>query len=415
MADASYGSLPFREQAEFFRRKVNVPTTGWTDIYGTEQEWAFTVAGANRDAIVTDFRQAVQKAIDGETTYEGFARDFDRIVATHGWDYHGSRGWRSRLIYDQNLTNSYAAGRYEQLQDAPYWQYVHQDWVEHPRPLHQAWNGLILERGNPWLTTHYPPNGWGCHCEMRGLWPRDLARMGKSGPDQAPEVKYEERTIGARSELGPRTVRVPEGVDPGFDYAPGAQRLRNSIPPALPAPADGPAAGVPGVPNRRPSEPLPLPRPMPADSLPPAGLEPTQYVEEFLDRLGVSGGQPAIVRDPIGERVVVGRELFTAPQGVLSASQAGREQLLPLLADALLSPDEIWVRLEWQQARQRAAVRRTYLARFLVEGQSEPTLVVFELGQDGWVGLTRQGQNLDDWRLGARLYRRVEDDESAAQ
>lgn len=154
---------------------------------------------------------------------------------------------------------------------------------------------------------------------------------------------------------------------------------------------------------------------MPADSLPPAGLEPTQYVDEFLDRVGVSGGQPAIVRDPIGERVVVGRELFTDPQGVLSASQAGREQLLPLLADALLSPDEIWVRLEWQQARQRAAVRRTYLARFLVEGQSEPTLVVFELGQDGWVGLTRQGQNLDDWRLGARLYRRVDDDDAAAQ
>jgi hypothetical protein len=42
-----------QEQAEFFRRKLNLPTTSWTDIYTQEHDWAFVVAGANRDAIVS--------------------------------------------------------------------------------------------------------------------------------------------------------------------------------------------------------------------------------------------------------------------------------------------------------------------------------------------------------------------------
>ena len=169
MPSAAYGSLPFAEQAEFFRRKLNLPTDGWTDIYTREHDWAFVVAGANRDAIVADFRAAIEKAIEGGTTLDEFRKDFDRIVATHGWDYNGGRNWRSRVIYDTNLATSYAAGRWQQLQAAPYWQYEHQDWVQNPRPLHVSWDGLVLERDNPFWQTHFPPNGWGCHCKVRGL------------------------------------------------------------------------------------------------------------------------------------------------------------------------------------------------------------------------------------------------------
>lgn len=62
---------------------------------------------------------------------------------------------------------------------------------------------------------------------MIGLWARDLARMGKSGPDQAPEVTWVEREIGQRSPGGPRVVTVPVGIDPGFEYAPGRDRWRS--------------------------------------------------------------------------------------------------------------------------------------------------------------------------------------------
>ncbi|AFU47310.1 head morphogenesis protein spp1 gp7 [Acidovorax sp. KKS102] len=410
MATAAYGSLPFAEQADFFRRKLNVPTDGWTDIYTREHDWAFVVAGANRDAIVTDFRAAVEKAISGGSTLEDFRKDFDSIVARHGWDYNGGRNWRSRVIYDTNLATSYAAGRWQQLQAAPYWQYDHQDWVENPRPQHVSWDGLVLERENSFWQTHFPPNGWGCHCKVRGLWPRDLQRLGKSGPDQAPEVNLVERTIGQRSALGPRQVQVPEGIDPGFEYAPGATRLRSAIPPERPEPPMPGSAGGHGLPNLRPSDPLPLARAFHSSELAPAGLQPEDYARSFLQSLNVDGDGPAIIKDVMGERIVVGMDLFQTPDGRWKTLKQDRGRYMPLLARAFLEPDEIWVRVEWLYAQQRAVVRRRYVAAFDLEGHDTAGLAVFDLGPDGWTGVTTfQGtsQSWDDWRVGARLYQRV--------
>ena len=105
--------------------------------------------------------------------------------------------------------------------------YQHADWVTNPRHQHLAWDGLVLARDDPWWRTHYPPNGWGCQCKVIGLWPRDLARLGKSQPDQAPEVNWIDRLIGKYSPGGPREVSVPEGIDPGFEYASGQDRWRS--------------------------------------------------------------------------------------------------------------------------------------------------------------------------------------------
>jgi uncharacterized protein with gpF-like domain len=226
MADVAYGSLPFREMIAFFRRKLNLTTESWLDVYAAAHEWAFAVAGANRDAIVRDFRSAVDKAIADGATLETFRKDFDAIVARHGWDYNGGRDWRTRVIYETNLNTSYAAGRWEQLQAAPFWMYQHSDWVQHPRHQHVAWDGLVLARDDPWWQTHFPPNGWGCQCKVIGLWPRDLDQMGKQEPDQAPDVSWMDRVIGKNSPGGPRTVRIPEGIDPGFEYAPGRDQWR---------------------------------------------------------------------------------------------------------------------------------------------------------------------------------------------
>lgn len=412
MADAAYGSLPFREQIEFFRRKINLPTTGWTDVYTHQHDWAFVVAGANRDAIVTDFRAAVERAIVDGISLDKFRQEFDSIVARHGWDYNGGRDWRSRVIYETNLATSYAAGRWEQLQAAPFWEYEHQDWVEHPRPEHEALDGLVLAKDDPFWKTHFPPNGWGCKCRVRGRWPQDLADMGKTGPDVAPAIHWVEREIGQRSVNGPRTVSVPAGIDPGFEYAPGAARMRTAIPPESPNPPVPGSAGGPGLPNLRPLDVLPAPRPVSAGELLPKGLPPEDYVRAFLEPFGGTLDSPAIMVDAIGERIVIGKELFQNSKGHWKVTKQGREIYLPLLARALLEPDEIWVRLEWMYAREKAVVRRRYVARFAVDDEELPALAVFELGPDGWSGVTLfQGtsQGVDDWRVGIRLYSRGDD------
>lgn len=417
MPSASYGSVPFREQTDFFRQKLNVPTQAWTDIYGAEHDFAFMVAGANRNAIVTDFRAAVEDAIAGGGTLEQFRQDFDRIVERHGWDYNGGREWRSRVIFETNLFSSYQAGRYQQLwenRDAlPYWQYHHSDAVEHPRKQHLAWDGLTLPAIHPWWRTHFPINAYGCQCYVTGLSQMDLTAMGRTGPDQAPEIEWVTREIGKRSPDGPRLVRVPAGLDPGFDHAPGRSRIESAVPPERPDPPLPGSVGGPGLPNRRPFEPLPAPRRLPASRLLPDGLSDEEYAAAFLEEFGASLEQPKLVRDIVGERVAVGRGLFEQRRtGRLKADKNGRGRYMKILADALQSPDEIWVRLEWQAAKRKAVVRRRYIARFTLPGEDAPALAVFEWSESGWSGITTfvaDAGGLEDLRVGVRLYRREEE------
>ena len=53
---------------------------------------------------------------------------------------------------------------------------------------------------------------------------------------------------------------------------------------------------------------------------------------------------------------------------------------MKLLADAVLSPDEVWANIEYQHAKGRAVVRRRYVARFMLPGEQLPALAVFEHG-----------------------------------
>lgn len=227
----AHTQLPFAEQINYYRQKLDLPTESYADIYGAEHDHAFVVAGANRLDMVVDFRKAVDKAIADGTTLEEFRRDFDDIVAKYGWQYHGGRDWRSRIIYDTNLHASYQAGRYEQQQEMkhlrPFWEYRHRDGQKHPRPEHEAWNGLVLHCDDPWWQTHYPVNAYGCKCTVFAHSKRSLERRGlKVG--EAPAVEWQERLIGKNSN-NPRVVSVPKGIDPGFDRIPGKNAGREGL------------------------------------------------------------------------------------------------------------------------------------------------------------------------------------------
>ena len=253
-AAASHTRLPFEEQISFFRSKLDLPTRSWTDIWEAEHDKAFVVAGAAQEDLVSDFRAAVDQAIADGTTLETFRRDFDGLVAKHGWTYKGGRSWRTEVIYGTNLRTSYSAGRYQQAKDIadrrPYWRYRHSHASEQPRQDHLEWDGLILRHDDPWWDSHAPPNGWGCKCYFETLAERDLKRLGKSGPDAAPPIVTREVTVGVRGP-NPRTVRVPEGIDPGWAYAPGQSALRPGggppKPPVAPPPQPAPPAWDPGT------------------------------------------------------------------------------------------------------------------------------------------------------------------------
>ena len=58
---------------------------------------------------------------------------------------------------------------------------------------------------------------------MQSLNERDLDRYGLEVSAEAPASPLVDRRINTTS--GPETVRVPEGIDPGFAYHPGKSFL----------------------------------------------------------------------------------------------------------------------------------------------------------------------------------------------
>jgi hypothetical protein len=213
-------NTPFSEQLDFFRQKLNLPSERWDDIQKAAHDRAFIVAGAMKADLVEDLRESIDKAIELGTGLEEFRRDFSKIVQKHGWTgwtgegSAGGEAWRTRVIYQTNMATSYAAGRYRQLTDPdfvalfPFWRYVHNDGVMHPRQLHQHWGAirLTLRHDHPFWKTHFPPNGWGCQCRVT---PIDAPADGDA--TEPPEG------WAARNDLN----QLP-GIDRGFDYAPGA-------------------------------------------------------------------------------------------------------------------------------------------------------------------------------------------------
>ena len=232
-----YGNLPFAEQIKFFRDKVKLSTRAWTDIYAAEHEVAFMVAGAAKADLVGDFYDVIGKAIEQGTTLAQFRKDFDLIVERHGWAYKGGRGWRTRVIYDTNIRTSYAAGREAQMADPelrqrrPYGLYRHGG-SDDPRPEHLAKDNLVLPLDDPFWDVWSPVNGWGCTCKKLMLSAKDVERLGLTVAKQAPQIPLIERTVGVRGP-SPRTVTVPEGIDPGFEYRPDGktrtQRTRTEL------------------------------------------------------------------------------------------------------------------------------------------------------------------------------------------
>jgi len=214
--------LPFDEAIEFLRQKVNTTSTGWTDVWQRANARAFTVAGAATDALVEDFRAEILKALEQGTTLQEFRGAFDEIVRKHGWEHTGRPGWRSRVIYETNLSMAYSAGRYAQQTEPetllafPYWQYVHSG-ARHPRKQHLAWNGIVLAATDPFWDWAYPPNGWGCGCRVRPLSETRLRRQGRVGVDEAPERIPTQTVVRRTGEV----LKGSLGVDPGFDYNPG--------------------------------------------------------------------------------------------------------------------------------------------------------------------------------------------------
>lgn len=399
----------FTQAIDYLRNKTRLPTRAWTDLWQDQHSRAFVVAGAMKDALVADFHEAVTKSIAEGLTLEDFRKDFDRIVSTHGWSYKGSRGWRSRTIFETNMRSAYSAGRWAQAvklkATRPYLRYVHGH-PAHPRKWHLAWHGTILPVDHVWWETHFTPNGWGCQCTIQSLSESDMKRYGyKVSPDPDPSKMV---THKLNTPDGPVTVEVPEGIDPGFAYNPGEGAFgRGANLDAiekqggfvdLDAPSSARTSAGDLEPVTTPTRPAGLPTIV--DGKPDA-----EALRRLFNRS--IGGSEASFTDPTGQRVgiteAVVDHLLSRGGGDIS-----RAAYWPYIRELVETPQEIWVGFAKDKVTGRVALRRRYV-KLIDVGRGRIIALVADQQGGYWQALTyfagRPGAQLGNLRKGVLAYK----------
>lgn len=335
----------------------------------------------------------VDAAISEGETLEDFRKRFDEIVQRNGWTgWRGEssvrgRAWRTQLIYQQNLRSAYMAGRWESLQKFPYLKYKHNT-VNNPREEHQAWDGLILARDDPWWQSHYPPNGWGCRCSAFGVSAARLKADGRK-PDKpppggddnvAPEFRYHvgEAHIGRLlNEQDMQMWRNQKGD--------AWERLTPK------GPADF---------GRPPKVPLdPLPRKL-------TGVTRASK-EQLRDLLRKSlGGEERVlalkVSPEFTHRVAANVEVLA------EHVDPARARVIPLLPDVLDEPFEVWQSFERHKGTGRVVLRTRYVRAFDMPKKQGMVAVVEAIkGQlVGWTIIPTRLGYLERQRVGHLLYGR---------
>lgn len=350
---AEFGFREFGPAVEYFRDKVNLPTRTWRDLWQGQHTRAFVVAGATSEDLLSDFRATVDAAISGGETLEQFRKRFREITQRHGWQYNGSPGWRSRVIYQTNVRTAYMAGRYRQMTDPavlermPWWQYEHNT-VLNPREEHKAWDGKVFVHDDPFWRTHFPPNGWGCRCSVRQLSDRQLRKLGKSGPDPSPGAG-----AGGVPEEWAYNVGEAAYGRPVADPA-----LRQLMSERWTAEPGAPASAF-GRPDKVPID----------DTV--AQTLPTQIegASEVRAAWRAIYGPGAELRDPSGARVQLTDAVVEHWLEAPSARLSGRQQYIPIIREVIEHPYEVWV--NWaRNERGMVGLRRYYVKRVRVGGRA---------------------------------------------
>lgn len=373
----SEGGLPFAEAIAYHQNKLAMTSQAWTDIWGREHGRGFIVAGAATDELVTGFHQAIGKARTEGRTLADFRKDFDRLVAEHGWTYNGSRGWRSATIYNVNLSQAYSAGRWEQGKslDDPIGRYRHNP-SDNERPEHKAKHGITLPLSHSFWSTWWPINAWGCHCQVDILSSRAAKAAGWVISDDPAPDEMVERSV--NTPAGKKVVMVPKGIDPGFDYNPGEaafghqlndQTMRNWREQGRKyerlTPGDWASAG-------RPAQ---VPADPPLAKLGQPAKNASDMVKTARAALGDVGEKVFILPD--GSRVLVD----AVSLGNHLAKDMGRGAFLPFLAEVLEKPFEIWLSFERHPATGKVELRRRLVKVVALPAKDRPLVFTAQVRQ----------------------------------
>lgn len=229
-----------KEALAWLKAKKLKPGFDHRDVWKEEHSAAFTVAKMTQLDLLADVRALVEDALESGQTFAEFRKVLRPLLVKRGWwgqqlmddpltgetrTVQLGSDRRIRTIYQTNMRTARAAGQWERIERTkramPYLLYGLGPSLEH-RDEHLKWANLCLPVDNPFWRTHFVPNGWGCKCSIRQVSRREYEDLKASGriTTEAPDiklVKWVNRRTGEEE-------RIPEGIDPGWNYNPGTGR-----------------------------------------------------------------------------------------------------------------------------------------------------------------------------------------------
>lgn len=175
---------------------------------------------------------------------------------------------------------------------------------------------------------------------------RDLKRLGLKVADQAPPLNEVERTVGANGP-NPHTVKVPAGIDPGFDYNVGDAAWGTQL--SQQATDNWAAQGAAAWQNQTKND--IKPRTIPKD--------PAKIGTSFSSKTGKTNalkklfnGAEEKVYDAKGVPVLANAESTAAHISTANSIY------IPSIEDALENPAEIWISFEKHKGSGKVIMRQ---------------------------------------------------------
>jgi uncharacterized protein with gpF-like domain len=232
------GPIP-QEALDYFEAKDYQIGFDYRDVWKEEHVAAFTVAKVMRENILEAISEELDNSIQNGTTLKEFQENLTPFLQKKGWwgakkmvdpktgdvvkAQLGSPA-RLKLIYETNMNVAHSAGQWQRIERnidvTPNLIYGLGPSKVH-REVHVSWNGTILPATDPFWNTHFVPNGYGCLCTIRALTASQTEGLGgiTARPDTT-RIPWENKRTG-------EIEYVPIGIQPGWDYNPGKERLKN--------------------------------------------------------------------------------------------------------------------------------------------------------------------------------------------
>jgi len=232
---------------DYIKNKKLQTSFSYKDVWNEEHASCFTVAKAMQLDVLSDLHVAVSKAVEKGQTFESFKKDIEPVLQQKGWwgrkdmvdpmtgqTVNAQLGSNRRLktIYDVNMRQAYSYAQYQSTIESdshPYLMYCLGS-SKHHRLTHESYDGLILPKDDPWWDNHLPTRGINCKCRVRAVSEERKQRYEARGGRPIPPSKGG-GVVPIKTVAPPEVYhsyfnerkgiieRIPEGVQPGFNFS----------------------------------------------------------------------------------------------------------------------------------------------------------------------------------------------------